>query len=1393
MDNIQVTHNNDNHHYKIAMDIAKEGSSLWDLTPYVKGRVGDNRFGLQVTWTYQGQLMNVEGMKPYIEGNVGQYSVDDQNNLQLDPNSGVVRYVGDPADCQAGGQVTYYFPEQMFPKEGIFKGYIGLLDDRDDSQNPHISGVTVWFKVLPGIAEMGHACDYYISDFEKAEEIFKAKLRQHETDFQSEASQVISDARNSYTTETANAHDSLLALVSQIQANRDEQANLSQHLAGTEQQIEINDIVRKKDFNQLSNQLTQQVSQMRQSGLEFFDNIDKLKSAYPDGANKLCVTLDNSHQYIYDYTNKQWNDAGPFNYGTIDPKLTQNIYAKDADNLILNSDFHGLDMWTPWRDATAPNVYIDTSDAINGSNVAVMNGYIKDGSSNWSALAGQDFPVDASKHPNISFAADIWVTGINTEAGDQACIELNIFDANNNVSKWIYNLSNSSGFQRIAWKNLVLPASTVKCSIAFTMNGLGQYRIRRPQVNYGSDTVPYSKAEIKKANSNLFANNPITEWNYANDSKHFFIENTVTYHDYPTLHIKNNDSENYYFPMSPMVRVDKGAVVSLSVPFKGTRDINNSKVYIEIHQYDDYNPVENTSVRYVTAWLNPEKDKFKELILNDIKLADTTQYIDVRFVTYGTVDIYVGNIALYQEKYAPENSQLVNNYVASTNQFVFYPITNWQTSGISSNDITVDHSVLDSQDNPTLSIKTPADRSFGQGIAAYCTNSNSILRVNSRRFSFKFQYRQNIDFQKGYIEVIIRQYANNQEQFNINKQINLLLPNSNELREIEFDNILLESDTKFIDVGLYGEGCIDANFSNFEQIPNSKTDSTNLIGQFNPSTWFLNNNESNLVSVTRKDNSIELSSTITDDNYLILASTPIDVEPNSTYAISIPSSTNYDSSSNNEVYLEVEQGSTPDEAEGHNVLALFRFDQKSDKTNIFRFTTGKDKKYINFKLVIHRSAYAKFGIISLYQGGFTVDNNPLPQLNIKSDGNITDTWQGSAFEFEDGERKVTGYLQYAIQGDSSRNYPKKNLKIKCFEDSEFKSKLKWKPKADWDKNDKFSLKANYIDATQARNLVNSKIFAKATMITPLSFDNQADLFKSQNAGQMEGFPIELYFNGNYYGLMTFNTKKDDKSFGLDSDNIANEAIEFENGASALSNKDDQLDGINYATIVQDNPTDELKTNFHNLANFINTSSDEDFKAKIGTYIDIKSVFNCILWGLYSSMWDFPKKSMILLTWDSGKTFYLTLYDMDSTWNLFWDGSKLTTEDVFNFSKPDKVLVDWNNVFYKRVYALFKPELQAQYKYLRSNVWRNDQIINAFKEFIDNIPEEAYERDQAKWTDIPSKSITNFGQIQQSVITRGNAMDNFMEHLTDSQPTTPQTGGITSTQQTTQQAQPTEQK
>lgn len=161
----QIKHNNDGKFYHIAIDIAKEGAQLFDLTPYVKGRVGDNNFGLLVDWYRQGMLMNVNGAyKPVIDGLVGNFSFDKNGNLKMDDDASPVYSEGKPEDCGPAGQVTYYFPEQMFPKEGIFKGYLGLIDDKGN----RYSGVDIWFSVLAGNARMGIACDFYISKLEKA-------------------------------------------------------------------------------------------------------------------------------------------------------------------------------------------------------------------------------------------------------------------------------------------------------------------------------------------------------------------------------------------------------------------------------------------------------------------------------------------------------------------------------------------------------------------------------------------------------------------------------------------------------------------------------------------------------------------------------------------------------------------------------------------------------------------------------------------------------------------------------------------------------------------------------------------------------------------------------------------------------------------------------------------------------------------------------------------------------------------------------------------------------------------------------------------------------------------------------------------------------------------------
>lgn len=347
----KVTHDNNGRFYRIKMDIAKEGSSLWDLTPYFKGRVGDNRFGLQVTWTYQGRLLDVTGMKPYISGNVGNYSFDDKKELQLADDAATVHYTGSPDDCQSGGRAVYYFPEQMFPQDGIFKGYIGLLDDRDDSSQPHISGVTVWFRVLPGIAQMGHACDVYISDLDEALQNFKEALRQHNIDyqtqldsnnaeFQRQVQQVITDARNAYNSQVANSRDAMNALDAEVKANRAELTNINDHLSGVEQQIAIHDIVtipqHQEDLKNISNAIDERLANIKTAPVAV-ENATTLQQRYPNGADGIFITADTGHKWLW--LSGQWTDCGEYQAIGIGDELIDPIKQQqkvDEENIATN-------------------------------------------------------------------------------------------------------------------------------------------------------------------------------------------------------------------------------------------------------------------------------------------------------------------------------------------------------------------------------------------------------------------------------------------------------------------------------------------------------------------------------------------------------------------------------------------------------------------------------------------------------------------------------------------------------------------------------------------------------------------------------------------------------------------------------------------------------------------------------------------------------------------------------------------------------------------------------------------------------------------------------------------------------------------------------------------------
>lgn len=63
-----------------------------------------------------------------------------------------------------------------------------------------------------------------------------------------------------------------------------------------------------------------------------------------------------------------------------------------------------------------------------------------------------------------------------------------------------------------------------------------------------------------------------------------------------------------------------------------------------------------------------------------------------------------------------------------------------------------------------------------------------------------------------------------------------------------------------------------------------------------------------------------------------------------------------------------------------------------------------------------------------------------------------------------------------LQGTSSLGYPKKNYNIQFYMDNTFNRKQKVKLKDDWDAQNKYTLKANYIDTTHMRNIVSAQIY-----------------------------------------------------------------------------------------------------------------------------------------------------------------------------------------------------------------------------------------------------------------------------------------------------------------------------
>ena len=318
------------------------------------------------------------------------------------------------------------------------------------------------------------------------------------------------------------------------------------------------------------------------------------------------------------------------------------------------------------------------------------------------------------------------------------------------------------------------------------------------------------------------------------------------------------------------------------------------------------------------------------------------------------------------------------------------------------------------------------------------------------------------------------------------------------------------------------------------------------------------------------------------------------------------------------------------------------------------------------------------------------------------------------FEYRSRGQTVDGAAKIKIQGTSSTQYAKKNYTITLYDDSNYSSKKKLD--VGWGAQSKYCLKANWIDKTHSRNVVTAKLGAQ--MQAKYGLFNVAP-----HNGTVDGFPVEIYINGEFHGLYTMNIPKDEWMFGMDKNNPNHIVICGENWNDPVLFKSIPTDLKDWT--VEAGPEDDATLQkVQRLVKFVKDSSDAEFKANFDQYLNFDSTINYYIMMNCAWLSDNAGKNMLLATYD-GKVWYPTLYDLDTSWGTHWKGTSL-----YNYSSG--VINGSNSLLWQRIEKLYKKEIAARYFELRQSVLSKENIMAEFNNFKASIPKEVLDRETAKW-------------------------------------------------------------
>lgn len=349
-----------------------------------------------------------------------------------------------------------------------------------------------------------------------------------------------------------------------------------------------------------------------------------------------------------------------------------------------------------------------------------------------------------------------------------------------------------------------------------------------------------------------------------------------------------------------------------------------------------------------------------------------------------------------------------------------------------------------------------------------------------------------------------------------------------------------------------------------------------------------------------------------------------------------------------------------------------------------------------------------------------------------------------AFVYVDGKERMEGYATLKVQGTSSLLYEKKNYTIKLFRDAEHEEK--YGVDVGWGAQNVYCLKANWIDRTHARNIVTAKLAAQAQQKYNV-------LTQAPCNGLIDGFPIEIYSNGDFLGLYTFNIPKDEWQFGMDGDD-PNHIVICGEGWEPADLFFGEPDFGTWSVEVGEE-SDETLEKMKALFDFVINSTDAEFREHFAEHLDLDAALNYYIFTDFAYMEDNRGKNMLIATYD-GVKWYLSLYDLDTAWGTNYSGNGL-------YAYEDHLMDMRMNNLFARMEDCFPQELAQRYFALREDILSREHIMAEFAAFREQIPTMSFLKEAWKWgsgmlrrtEDLPGY---DYPQIEQYLDTVADGLD-----------------------------------